>query len=481
MANRMSESFVWQCPQGYMHSCRCGHRFVSSSMHSWCPKCNSSSFLFMTEEASHKRAWAEVYARENKFGYVEKTVEYRLSRWREDKPRHVYVSGVSTRYYVANLDTQRLYFIEPGGGVKPLKALPITLDLQQVAKGIRILKKRLRMPMDRLMEVEYTGPFPKGLLGYVVYPQLALLAPHSPHLSLYLAAVAASEEMAGRRPFVTATDPVGILEEVTNVKLGRSVLSLLERISETTTRNVRGTYDLIASFFGIVRRFGLELARPFADSRLLEHGGNYIYVYEAAEWYLRASPSPKVAAERLLRAMHWGDLGAVIDTFWLAEEAGVDIREVGRVPDVAGMTRLHDEFSRQLEVKKDQGLEGLYAPRVEELKRLYEVRGEKYQILVPEELVEISEEGRAMSHCVGGYVRPVAHGETAILFLRTLENERVGTLEVRDGRLMQAYGSCNQYLGREAQTFILGWAAERGIDTSCCRSLTISEDGREIC
>lgn len=475
MANRMSESFVWRAPNGYMHSCRCGHRFVSSSMHSWCPKCNSSSFLLMTGAVGHKRSWAEVYARGEKFGYVEKMVEYRLSRWREDKPRHVYVSNVKVRYYVANLDTRRLYFVEPGVRVTALKALSVTLDPQQITKGIRILKKRLRMPMDRLMEVEYTGPFPDGLLGYVVYPQLALLTPYSPQLSLYLAAMAALKEMNHRRPFVTATDPVGILEELYHIKLGRSVLPLLERLSTTTTRNVRGNYDILASFFGIVRRLGLELARPFADPRLLEHGGNCIYVYEAVEWYLRASPSPKVAAERLLRAMHWGDLGVVIDTFRLAEEAGVDIREVGRVRDYAGMTRLHDEFSLQLEVKKDQELEGLYAPRVEEFKRLYEFRGEKYQILVPEELVEISEEGRAMSHCVGGYVRPVAHGETVILFLRTLDSERVGTLEVRDGRLIQAYGPCNQYLDREAQTFILGWAAERGIDTSYCRSLTVHE------
>src|SRR5690606_26690044 len=121
-------------------------------------------------------------------------------------------------------------------------------------------------------------------------------------------------------PFVTATDPVGILEELYHIKLGRSVLPLLERLSTTTTRNVRGTYDIFVSFFGIVRRLGLELARPFADSRILECGGNHLSVDEAAEWYLRAAPSPKVAAERLLRAMHWGGLGFVVDTFRLAEE-----------------------------------------------------------------------------------------------------------------------------------------------------------------
>src|SRR5690606_13036723 len=235
--------------------------------------------------------------------------------------------------------------------------------------------------------------FPDALLGYVVYPQLALLIPHSPHLSLYLAATA-REELNSRKPFVTATDPVGILEEATNVKLGRSVLSLLERISETTTRNVGGTYDLIVSFFCVVQRFGLELARPFADSRLLD--GNHLFVDEAAEWYLRASPSPKVAAERLLRAMHWGGLGFVVDTFQLAEEAGVDIREVARVRDYAGMARMYHELKRLLEVKKNQDLENLYAPRVEELKRLYEFRDEKYQILVPEDLMEIFEEGSAM-------------------------------------------------------------------------------------
>src|SRR5690606_33621869 len=181
-----------------------------------------------------------------------------------------------------------------------------------------------------------------------------------------------------REPFVTATDPVGILEEVTNVKLGRSVLPLLERLSDTTTRNVDGTYDIIVSFLCVVQRFGLELARPFADSRLLD--GNHIFADEAAEWYLRASPSPKVAAERLLRAMHWGGLGLVVDTFRLAEEAGVDIREVARVRDYAGMTRIHYEIRRQLELKKNKALEELYAPRMEELKRLYEFRGQKYQI-----------------------------------------------------------------------------------------------------
>lgn len=73
------------------------------------------------------------------------------------------------------------------------------------------------------------------------------------------------------------------------------------------------------------------------------------------------------------------------------------------------------------------------------------LQDEEYQIVFPEDCMDIKIEGRILHHCVGGYAERAAKGETVILYMRrkTELQKRLYTMEYRDGRLIQIRGVCN--------------------------------------
>ena len=68
-----------------------------------------------------------------------------------------------------------------------------------------------------------------------------------------------------------------------------------------------------------------------------------------------------------------------------------------------------------------------------------------------------------MKHCVASYIRRVAKGSTKILFIRTTDNERVATMEVNRGRIVQVRGKRNEEPGNDVMDFVKEWSLEKGI------------------
>lgn len=77
---------------------------------------------------------------------------------------------------------------------------------------------------------------------------------------------------------------------------------------------------------------------------------------------------------------------------------------------------------------------------------------------------ELSAEGAALGHCVGGYKQKVADGRCAILFVR-LEAEPEKpyyTLELSpDGKIIQCRGKYNKSMTQEVEEFINKWIKDR--------------------
>ena len=82
-------------------------------------------------------------------------------------------------------------------------------------------------------------------------------------------------------------------------------------------------------------------------------------------------------------------------------------------------------------------------------------------IRLPHTADEMTAEGAALHHCVGGYVEDVAKGKTTILFIRdsTEPDKPFYTLEWRDGRVIQCRTERNRTYtsDKRVEAFVNAW------------------------
>lgn len=81
---------------------------------------------------------------------------------------------------------------------------------------------------------------------------------------------------------------------------------------------------------------------------------------------------------------------------------------------------------------------------------------EKYKIIYPESTQAIKDEAVQQNHCVASYIGKVLEGECDILFLRKKDDleKSLITIEVRNGKVVQARGKFNRDVSRSEQTVI---------------------------
>lgn len=115
----------------------------------------------------------------------------------------------------------------------------------------------------------------------------------------------------------------------------------------------------------------------------------------------------------------------------------------------------HDIAVKNYKVNKSKVLSGKYEKVKESLKQM-EYKGEKFSVLVPESLESIVKEGNSLNHCVASYIEGVVNGEYAILFLRSNEEleKSMVTVQVKDGRVLQARGQSNRPTSEEEAKFL---------------------------
>lgn len=92
--------------------------------------------------------------------------------------------------------------------------------------------------------------------------------------------------------------------------------------------------------------------------------------------------------------------------------------------------------------------------RMQKLKKMrgkLEFRSGEYMVIQPESAEDIVREGKALSHCVGGYAERHANGKLSIMFLRKVSepDKPFYTIEVSDGyRIVQCRGYANNVVSR---------------------------------
>lgn len=106
-----------------------------------------------------------------------------------------------------------------------------------------------------------------------------------------------------------------------------------------------------------------------------------------------------------------------------------------------------------------------FAAHSERLSKLMK-QDEWYIIRPPYNKQDMLDEAAQQANCLATYVEAYADDKTDIYFLRTaLEPEKsLVTVEVRDGRIRQAYAACNRRPGNDELKWLAKWAKENGIE-----------------
>lgn len=104
----------------------------------------------------------------------------------------------------------------------------------------------------------------------------------------------------------------------------------------------------------------------------------------------------------------------------------------------------------------------------ENSKFIYE--GKKYSIVIPNNALDIINEGSDLHHCVASYVDKVINRQCVILFLRNNENlnKSLVTVEydIANNMIVQARGLCNRDLSKKEYDFLKKYCKEKNIGLS---------------
>ena len=127
------------------------------------------------------------------------------------------------------------------------------------------------------------------------------------------------------------------------------------------------------------------------------------------------------------------------------------------------LMQAHENLSVQIEYQKNQALEEKWVKRKDRLRKKYAFQSGGCVVIVPEHISELVVEGKRQKNCVGMYIERVAEGRTDVLFIRHTDtpDESYITMEVRNGRIVQARTKCNGPLDAEGNRFVEAFRREK--------------------
>ena len=124
------------------------------------------------------------------------------------------------------------------------------------------------------------------------------------------------------------------------------------------------------------------------------------------------------------------------------------------------LTAAHNRTMEQVKFEKNKADQEKFQKAVEKLEKFAWGEGEFF-IRPAREQMELTAEGKALHHCVGGYIKRMAEGETAIFFLRKVNepDKPFYTLELQKKRVIQCRTEHNASYDRnpDVKNFVDMW------------------------
>ena len=122
---------------------------------------------------------------------------------------------------------------------------------------------------------------------------------------------------------------------------------------------------------------------------------------------------------------------------------------------------MHERLSATIKYQHDKAVRAEFTKHIEERKQL-EFSDRNLMIVQPKQMEDIAYEGKALSHCVGGYAERHAKGALSIMFIRKKSepDKPYYTMEVSpDGKIVQVRGKRNIAPDKEVEDLIKSYKA----------------------
>lgn len=176
------------------------------------------------------------------------------------------------------------------------------------------------------------------------------------------------------------------------------------------------------------------------------------YLIKAERKNFKSQYEKSTSFSRSTTAIWWKDY------IYFAEKLKYDLTR-SDVIYPKNLKQAHDNASGAFVIKKNQDAYAKYQKRYAALEKRYAFSNGEYQIVIPKGVNDIIEEGKILSHCVGGYAERHMKGKTTILFMRKCNApaERLVTIEVKGNRICQNYGFHDRKVSPAEQKFINTW------------------------
>ena len=137
------------------------------------------------------------------------------------------------------------------------------------------------------------------------------------------------------------------------------------------------------------------------------------------------------------------------------------------------------EFNKhraQIELVKNQQKQSQYFEKVYPKIKEFEFADEIYQVMAPEKVTSLLEEGSILHHCVGSYIDSVTAGKEYILYLRKVAEPDTPFFTINllpDGEVRQIHGLCNCNVPKELKPFIDKWAKQFELNVKSCNGVDL--------
>ena len=127
---------------------------------------------------------------------------------------------------------------------------------------------------------------------------------------------------------------------------------------------------------------------------------------------------------------------------------------------------MHDLVMEIATTIKNEEYEKPFKAAVQKLDKWVYEDDKQFAAIAPSKMVDLTEEGIKLHHCVGNYIQRVAGGYTNIMFIRKKEDlsKPFYTVEItNDGSIQQIHGSCNCNVekGSDLEKFVGNWVKQK--------------------
>ncbi|MED0670623.1 PcfJ domain-containing protein [Aneurinibacillus aneurinilyticus] len=237
------------------------------------------------------------------------------------------------------------------------------------------------------------------------------------------------------------------------------------QIKELRTSNIK-IGPLVLHSYHFYRKHGLSLS--FQEAHLLRGLSTGYYLSEAMKLSAYA-PFTRIV-RYILKQLRREDVrrGGVRGHFWEdstvlitwrdyirdCQELGMDL-EQEHILFPNNLYAAHQKTIKKVKFKQDKELNLQIQARLKSLKK-YNFEANGFILRPATDTAELIQEGNELSHCVGGYAKSYANGETNILLLRKASepDKPFYTMEVRNGHITQCRGLKNCSPTDEVKAFI---------------------------